>query len=564
MISLTLKLRTVSWPSREESLRRLEVKSGLVHRPLESIEDELSQAEAPQGADPETQTLWRAHQQKLHEQIQNLKIGWPKSLMPMLDQRAFRVLIALGLVVAIALTGEDWQDRLAQGVQPSMQQQEDVPITIDAWVDPPAYTGKAPVFLTRTTTAAPLPSILKVPSGSNLIIRSTGRKNAPSIALSALGVDDEAEDTVAGAFEEIADQTFEYTTVLDRDVEVAVQDGRQALASWSFRAVPDNPPAITFAQEVSESKRQALVIPYALVDDYGAVSAVAEIRLAQKPVPSDPGSESDAPDRFDVTGEPEDAEPEILRFNVENRPPISLEIILPSLQTRRASGELNEDLTAHPWAGLDVTIELKAEDELGQVGLSEQITYTLPERVFTDALAKAVIEQRKWLAQYPQDGARVARFIEAFTAAPERYFQDMGAYLFVAQCLLQTASSVYGRRAGGALPIALGYCCAIGRGAICSWRPTWSATYKNNWPRPWPIKVPKMKSTRSWMPCARRSSNIWPLSHVKAWKTCNAAIFRVWISKVNRVVIRWKIYCRPWKIGCVLEIWMAPAMRWRN
>ena len=239
------------------------------------------------------------------------------------------------------------------------------------------------------------------------------------------------EDKVAGAFEEVAEQTFEYKTVLDRDVEVAVQDGRQALASWNFRAVPDNPPAITFAEEVSETKRQALVIPYALVDDYGAVSAVAELRLAQKPDPSGQDAEIVLPDRFDVTGEPEEEAPEILRFNVEDRPPIALEIVLPSLQTRRASGELTEDLTSHPWAGLDVTIELKAEDELGQVGLSEQITYTLPERVFTDALAKAVIEQRKWLAQYPQDGARVARFIEAFTVAPERYFQDMGAYLLL-------------------------------------------------------------------------------------------------------------------------------------
>ena len=65
---------------------------------------------------------------------------------------------------------------------------------------------------------------------------------------------------------------------------------------------------------------------------------------------------------------------------------------------RRVAQASYSDLTGHPYAGLMVDAHLEARDGAGQTGVSKTITFRLPERVFTDPLARALIEQRQALA----------------------------------------------------------------------------------------------------------------------------------------------------------------------
>ncbi len=60
------------------------------------------------------------------------------------------------------------------------------------------------------------------------------------------------------------------------------------------------------------------------------------------------------------------------------------------------------DLTSHPWAGLKVTVMLFATDALGQKGRSSVETFLLPERVFNDPTARALIVLRKALTRDPE------------------------------------------------------------------------------------------------------------------------------------------------------------------
>jgi hypothetical protein len=53
----------------------------------------------------------------------------------------------------------------------------------------------------------------------------------------------------------------------------------------------------------------------------------------------------------------------------------------------------------------------------------------MPERQFTDPLARALIEQRKHLARDPARAHEVARFLEAATLAPERFVPNASLYL---------------------------------------------------------------------------------------------------------------------------------------
>ena len=47
-----------------------------------------------------------------------------------------------------------------------------VPPRLDAWIDPPAYTGRPPMFLSGSSTVAP-DEVIRAPVGSKITIRST-------------------------------------------------------------------------------------------------------------------------------------------------------------------------------------------------------------------------------------------------------------------------------------------------------------------------------------------------------------------------------------------------------
>jgi hypothetical protein len=66
-------VRTLVWPNRRDAVRRIEMASGLDHRPLEALQDKL-----PDGmTDPTARALWQAHQQQMADRIRTLKVGDP-------------------------------------------------------------------------------------------------------------------------------------------------------------------------------------------------------------------------------------------------------------------------------------------------------------------------------------------------------------------------------------------------------------------------------------------------------------------------------------------------------
>ena len=83
------------------------------------------------------------------------------------------------------------------------------------------------------------------------------------------------------------------------------------------------------------------------------------------------------------------------------------------------------DLTSHPWAGLKVTVMLFASDALDQKGRSAVETFLLPERVFNDPTARALIVLRKALTRDPK-GFRldVADGMRMIQVKPESYRDD--------------------------------------------------------------------------------------------------------------------------------------------
>ena len=78
---------------------------------------------------------------------------------------------------------------------------------------------------------------------------------------------------------------------------------------------------------------------------------------------------------------------------------------------------------------MKVELTLVAKDLAGQSGRSAPIEIVLPERRFTKPLARAVVEQRRKLAEDPRDRLQVARALDALTLEPEEFIEDLQVFL---------------------------------------------------------------------------------------------------------------------------------------
>ena len=165
-------LRLLRWPDDKSALRRIELRSQLKNRPATTWLDK----QADPLADPASRSIWIVHKRRMAEQLKALKAGWPRSGLPARDPFALRTIMVLCLIVAGVLNWGQWDQRLSEAVSdaPVVAGVEDV--GLDAWITPPAYTGKPPVLLSGAAAQARLEKSneLLVPQGSVLVVRLNG------------------------------------------------------------------------------------------------------------------------------------------------------------------------------------------------------------------------------------------------------------------------------------------------------------------------------------------------------------------------------------------------------
>src|ERR1700686_2312087 len=138
----TLPLLRLRFPTREDALRRLDRKSGLPHRPATTIADDISGSTT----DPSSVVLWRAHIERALRAAKELKAGQPTPRLAQRDPFALRALVLLLVIATFVAAGGERMRRISaafdwQGVMAPAN------FRIDAWVNPPTYTGKPPVIL---------------------------------------------------------------------------------------------------------------------------------------------------------------------------------------------------------------------------------------------------------------------------------------------------------------------------------------------------------------------------------------------------------------------------------
>jgi uncharacterized protein (TIGR02302 family) len=397
---LLLRLARLPMPTDDEALARVAAASAIPHRPATAFGDRLSQPTD----DPLTRSLWQAHRLRLLQKLDRLKTGLPSPGMNRRDPMALRFLVPLLLVVSFLMAGPERIDRILDAVRPGAAVSTEAPPRIDAWVTPPAYTGRPPIFLTgdgsRPATLDPNAPV-RVPEGSVVTLRMPGLPGLSAGAVTATG-QPIAFDVVPqerGRDDDVAPPDERKLTLAGDSALTIARDGIPLLA-WSFAVQPDAPPAIGLSRDPSATNSGALSLAYTLSDDYGVIAASGTIE------PVEAASEASRP----LVMAPE------------------LPLNLPRMRMREGNGETIRDLSAHPWAGAKVRLRLTAEDEAGQKGESAPVELVLPQRPFSNPLARAVVEQRRVLALDANRADAVAMALDALTLDPDK-FQQNGAYL---------------------------------------------------------------------------------------------------------------------------------------
>ncbi|NKB48308.1 MAG: TIGR02302 family protein [Alphaproteobacteria bacterium] len=389
--ALWLGLRKFHLPRTNEAERRLEQDSGIAHRPLTALID------MPTGndSDPGTVALWQIHVARAVASVKKLRVRAPRPGLARRDPNALRLAIAIAIIVGAVLAGGDAERRLARAVTPDLQGiSAEQLATLELWVTPPSYTDLPPRLLASADQTAidtaDAATAVQVPVGSRLLALVNKGKGIPQLHMGDTASDLE----VAGEGAWRVDMPL--ADVGSRTISV-VQSGK-TLGSWTFDITADEAPEITFSEPPEGSRRNSLRIAYRTLDDYGVVGVRAEIFG-----PSGSGTIGSAP------------------LVVDLPPPIG--------NPRDGQGASFNDLTSHPWAGLDVSIQLVATDGPGQEGRSDRLSARLPERIFNHPVALAIIAQRRGLTLAANQRLRIARELHDIAARPDRYGNDTTVFL---------------------------------------------------------------------------------------------------------------------------------------
>lgn len=378
-----LRLR---WPDVAVRLSRLDRDSGGPHQPATGLADAL----ANPSDDPATAELWALHQRRLVRAAAVLRVKPPRSALARLDPFALRSAVLLAFVATGFVAGSqrdirvaaafDWRNAFVPG--PGFR--------VDAWLNPPPYTGRPPLLI-KLQSVAGVP--LAVPVNSQLVVQAAHAPDFKIVAGSGLRPLPAAKNAEAGAAK----------FVLKSDAKVSFSAGGSPLGAVTLHAIADLPPTIILTAPPKPNARGSLTLAYKTGDDYGVAGIVAQFAVPRLPQRLARGRALEAPPR--------------------------LMLPLPGTQGGLGETKATVDMSKSPYAGLRARLILGDHDALGQQGHSQPVALRLPQRPFTNPLAKAMVEQRRNLLLDADHPNAVGRAFEALLIAPETFNTPTAAYV---------------------------------------------------------------------------------------------------------------------------------------
>ncbi len=370
-------LKDFAWPTRTEARVRLETLSPVKHRPLTTIEDSLAA-----GSNAIQQLLWRLHQRRAKDDLDRLRNAGPAPGVAVRDRFAARAVVVLVLAIGFASAWGHVNDRLLRGFLPFLGD-DAASAAVKLWITPPAYTNRSPLYIELPAPAGTKsPETLDIPAGSKALVMVTGATRDASLALD--------DDTFK--LDRLADQSQRGEMALSETDRLEIRSGARTIAGWDVNWIGDKPPTVAFTTTPNQGARWRFRIDYDAKDDYG----IASLKAVLHRVPSG-----------------------------EAAKPIEVPIQLPPFSPKDIQQSSLNDLTALPWAGMKVSVQLVATDVAGLTGRSDLFEATLPERVFTHPVARELARVRKGLFVNPKDAVPPAlEAVNKILADPKSFGAD--------------------------------------------------------------------------------------------------------------------------------------------
>ncbi|WP_112320497.1 TIGR02302 family protein [Oceanibium sediminis] len=387
-------LRDVRWPDRAAAAARLD--ADLPGRPISALGDKMAIGAGDAGA----QALWAAHLERMADAAAAARARRPDPQLARRDPWALRlsgaVVLGAAILFARAPAPVDLSVPLGGGGAPIAAGP-----SYEAWANPPAYTGRPTIYL--NADSAP---VLDLPTGTEVTVRVYGTEGGHILRESVSG----GQTALAEVAEGILSASFTVTAA----GEFSLSEGEQRLAGWQVTMIPDAPPEIALKGTPGRTVDGAMELGFNASDDYGVVRADATITLDLAAVDRRYG----------------------LRAAPEPREALVLDLPMPlSGGTEEVDEVLIENLAKHPWVGLPIVIDLRAEDAATQEGHATARDIELPGRRFFDPLARAILEQRRDLLWTRENAPLVDQMLRAITHAPEDIFDNTTAYMMTRMAL---------------------------------------------------------------------------------------------------------------------------------
>ncbi|NNE56981.1 MAG: DUF4175 family protein [Hellea sp.] len=347
------RARKLRRPDISAARRRVEEDSNVRHRPLDTLYDRPALSEEG----------WPEHYRKAEDVVDRLKRPRLRPALGKVDKYFLRFATPAALVLALMVGAGDSFERLRHSLTPGwVNGSLGDDITFEAWIDPPEYTGRPPVYFKKSNQ-------LEAPQGSELVARIIGTKNPTRLKLRS------ENGTKHISLKRIGPDSFEVRAIIDQSSTASWRIG-EVRKNWAIDAIVDQPPTVAFVRDPEADKRDRLAFAYSLEDDYGVETLTLRMTLLQ--------DDETAP--------------------IQTR---DVNVSISGNAKRIAESNAALDLTKHEWAAKKVSAILIAKDGLGQMAESEITYFRVPDKIFVEPLAKAIIENRSLVIAGNEDYAPI-------------------------------------------------------------------------------------------------------------------------------------------------------------
>ncbi|NVK19024.1 MAG: DUF4175 family protein [Methylocystaceae bacterium] len=369
------------YPTKVEALHKLERDSGFENQPLFALLDHP----AGQSKDKFSETIWLNHQDRMVSLLPDVRLCFPRSRLYKKDPYSLRALLIILIILGVIEARFDYKDRIFAAFAPASHVGAVQNWKLEAWINPPAYTGLGPIFLSVDQDSPDVTQPISILQHSELLLRLEGHGAREQYSLST-GV-------FVEKLQKMGQGIHSLETTIEQAYELQIMRANQQVYRWPIDLIIDEPPKISINGKPRSGFRGHLTIGYRARDDFG----LKQVQLIIRPLTPD------------------------------GRPDI---VLSENVSEREAKARFRRNLSDHPWAGQDVVMTPVAVDSAGQTARGHAVQFRLPERQFTHPVAMRLIAIRKKLAENEPDVRfDSVQWLDTILDVPADFNDDVAIYL---------------------------------------------------------------------------------------------------------------------------------------